>query len=116
MKKQVTIMAITVTALFVGCGYSQRDTEVIGQVKKIHKLTPLICPERIVADISLGVMRGGTGSMSNQDKDLLVTETAQAITLKEAAEKGKLVKITYNVKRLTLCDEEEQIATVSILE
>lgn len=92
-------IAMIVIGLFVaGCGYKQIDGELIGQVKKVIRVTPLLCPEYVSADISLGVLRGGVGSMSTQDVWVVVDKTHEKI-FRNASENGKIVKVKYDVKR-----------------
>ena len=97
MKRLVT-GAVLLVLFTSSCGYTQRDGEMIGQVKKIVRATPLICPEYLAADVSLGVLRGGVGSMSTQDM-WLVVEKAQEPLFRAASENGKIVKIHYDVTR-----------------
>jgi outer membrane lipopolysaccharide assembly protein LptE/RlpB len=97
---------LMLTMLFLaGCGYDARNNEMMGQVKKIINETPLLCSDFTTADVSLGVMRNGVGSMSSEDIMVLVPESnAEALkTLKGAAESGQLVKITYDSKRTAFC-------------
>jgi hypothetical protein len=85
------------------CGYSARYSEMIGQVKKVARQTPIFCDDRVDADISLGVMRDGVGSMSSQDVWITVPNKEDQELLKRANESGELVKITYDDKRWTWC-------------
>jgi len=100
MKK---IFALAIIVALTGCGYSNRDVEVVGQVKRVVHNTPLICPDYDDIDLSLGVMRNGTGSMSTQDIYLNVMNKADLATLKEANSTGVLVKLTYDTKRVRIC-------------
>jgi hypothetical protein len=101
--------------LLSGCGYSARNIEAIGQVKRIADITPLFCPDRQEVDLSLGVMRNGSGSMSTQDLYLNVLSGEQLKLLKQAAESGKLVKIVYDALRLPVCTNPYLIKSVEIL-
>jgi len=85
--------------LLTGCGYTQVDGELIGQVKKVNHRTPLICPDYVGVDVSLGVMKNGVGSMSTQDVYLVVASTEQEKVFRAASESGKIVKVHYSVKR-----------------
>lgn len=102
--------------LFSGCGYSSRQNEMIGQVKKIAHQTPLICPNYAAADISLGVIRGGVGSMSTQDIWLTVDSKDDEKLLIDAAASGAIVKLNYDVARLTLCVEDHIITNVEVVQ
>lgn len=96
------LLAILVLVLS-GCGYESRDSEAIGQVKRVIRKTPIICPNWVELDLSLGVMRQGVGSMSTQDLILYVPNEAMAKQLEEAAAAGQLVKVKYDVARITWC-------------
>ena len=50
-----------------GCGYSSMKNEMSAQVKKVVFNTPPLCNNFVTAHVSLGIMRGGVGSMSNED-------------------------------------------------
>lgn len=105
-----------VAVLFVsGCGYSSVDNEMIGQVKKVVRNTPILCNEYHDADISLGVMRGGVGSMSTQDVWVYTDSKEDLAVLKKANENGALVKITYDVKRWTWCVDDHFVTKVELV-
>jgi hypothetical protein len=97
------------------CGYTSRDNELIGQAKKIHHHTPIICPDFDDADISLGVMRNGVGSMSTQDMWLNVTNHADYDLLLKAIADGDIVKVRYDTYRATTCINENTITHVEIV-
>lgn len=112
MKKLLIILSIlSLTA----CGYSIRDAELVGQVKKVITNTPLFCPNYIEADISLGVIRNGVGSMSTQDIWVVVNK-GDAEILKSAAENGEIVKINYDEERLmsAWCTSGRKATSVAI--
>ena len=102
--------------LLTNCGYSSKNNELIGQVKKVVQNTPLLCDDYTDVDISLGVMRQGVGSMSSEDNYLYVEKDSDIAILKKANETGKLVKIIYDVKRFTFCVEGRKLKSVEILE
>jgi len=110
-----TSLAIA-TIILAACGMSSTENEAVGQVKKVVKKTPLICSDYAEADISLGVMRNGVGSVSHEDVALAVdnTETATLATLRKAAETGAIVKVTYDVKRVSPCWPDHRLLTVEI--
>lgn len=97
------------------CGYSARDNNLIGQVKKVSKMTPVICSDYTEVNISLGVMRNGVGSMSHEDVWLYVQTDADVATLESAVKSGKLVEIVYDNKRTAICVPNMQIKRVTIL-
>lgn len=113
MKKILVIGAMSIA--LTGCGYSARDVEVVGQVKRVVHATPMICDDYNVVDLSLGVMRNGTGSMSTQDIWLTVPDQDTLNVLKNANETGKLVKMTYDAKRITFCTEQRFVTKAEIL-
>ncbi len=108
------ILLATVLTLSA-CGYSSRDSEAIGQIKKIAHQTPIICPNRYDFDLSLGVMRGGVGSMSSQDIWFTVDDPSMLATIKAANESGAIVKLVYDVARVTFCTEDHLVSKVEIV-
>lgn len=112
MQKLTTLTLV----LFVSaCGYSSVDNELIGQVKKVKKMTPIICPDYVEADISLGIIRNGTGSMSKEDVELNVESYADIELLKGAAESGQLVKVAYDIKRISICVPDHRLTKVELV-
>jgi len=103
MKSKI-ITLIFITCLLIGCGYSQRDSDLVGQVKKVTNETPILCPDYIEADISLGIMRNGIGSMSKEDVSVLIPNNTEMIKVfKDATVNGKLIKVIYDEKRFAFC-------------
>ena len=107
-------IAAALAASLVGCGYSARDTEVVGQVKRVMHNTPLICDDYQDIDLSLGVIRNGTGSASKEDVWIIVSK-ADADTAKKAAESGQLVKVTYDTKRATWCAYDRVASSIKLI-
>lgn len=109
-------MKLIPLVLLAACGFSSADNEAVGQVKKVVKKTPLVCGDYIEADISLGVMRNGVGSLSKEDVELAVdkSETETIATLKHAAETGAIVKFTYDVRRLAMCWPDHWLVAVTL--
>lgn len=98
-----------------GClGYESQDNTLIGQVKKVQQATPIICPNYTRADISLGVMRNGVGSMSSQDIWVYVANNKDLETLNSAVTSGSLVKIKYNTMRAAFCTPNAEVTSVEI--
>ena len=89
--------------LLASCGYTQRQSELTGQVKRLTHETPILCPDRVDVDLSLGVMRNGVGSMSSEDVFLTVPNREDQEVLAKAAAEGALVKITYDTARFVFC-------------
>lgn len=110
-----TILLVIAMLTLVSCGYSSKQNEMIGQVKKVSHETPLICDDRVDSDISLGVMRNGVGSMSSQDIWVTVPNQTDQEILKQANESGVLVKITYDVKRVNICRQSHIVTKVEIV-
>lgn len=100
--------------LLFGCGNSSTDGELTGQVKKVTHVTPLICPNYYAVDISLGVMRNGTGSMSTQDMWLTIRDDRDMSFLRNVAENGQLVKVHYDTKRMAICTEDHILTSVAL--
>ncbi len=93
---RMTVLMLLLSA----CGYSSKQSEMIAQVKKVIEKTPVLCADFVEADVSLGVVRNGTGSLSKEDVSLYVPGPSDVAVLKKAGEHGLLVKITYDVVRL----------------
>lgn len=111
MKRFLILATLALTA----CGYSARDNEMIGQVKKVARQTPIFCDDRVDADISLGVMRNGVGSMSAQDVWITVPNKEDQELMKRANESGELVKITFDDKRWTWCWHNDIVSKVELV-
>lgn len=106
---------VLLSLLLCSCGMSEVGTKGIAQIKRVHSINPIFCPQYKVLDASLGVMINGVGSMSTQDIDLTITDE-QAKILQEAAEKGKLVELTYSNRRFSFCEEERVLTSLKIVE
>jgi hypothetical protein len=114
MKRTIAIALILSLA---GClGHSSVDNELEGQVKKVQHVTPIIMWNYDQVDVSLGVMRNGTGSISKEDMWLCVPNQDDVALLKEAAESGTPVKIKYDVARVNWYQEEETVTHVEFLQ
>lgn len=98
-----------------GCfGNSASDSTLIGQVKKVKHVTPLICDDRYDVDVSLGVMRNGVGSMSTQDMWLTIP-AEQVAAFKAAADSGAPVQITYDTPRMVWCWQDEWATAITLI-
>lgn len=97
------------------CGYTARNGELIGQVKKITNVTPIFCPDRVDVDISLGVIRNGVGSMSSEDVWATIKDSQVITALRAANESGAIVKVVYDVHRFIFCQEEREIIKAEIV-
>lgn len=106
--------ALLAVILAAACGNSSSGNELEGQVKKVIRRTPIICPDYVEADISLGVMRNGVGSLSKEDVLLRVESPEQTETLKAAAKSGAIVSVTYDVNRVTICVPEHLLTSVHV--
>lgn len=108
------IVAAAVAVGVTSCGgYTSRDNEVVGQVKRVVHSTPRICPDYYQADVSMGVLRNGVGSMSKEDMWAVVPDEL-APQFKKLAESGEPVKVTYDVKRWTYCTTDHFVRSVEI--
>lgn len=106
----LTVMLSGCTA----CGHSTTDSELTGQIKKVIKRTPLVCPDYVEADISLGVMRNGVGSMSHEDMQLRVMNVADIPALEKAARDGSIVRAVYDTHRVAICYPREELTAVTV--
>lgn len=116
MNKEFIVGIFTIVLLLLtGCGYSVRDAQVIGQVKRVENNIPLLCDKYTDVDLSLGVMINGVGSMSSEDKWFYILNPLHEQLLIKAASSGKLVKITYDRKRWTWCVEPDWVTNVELV-
>ena len=109
------IIGATVATTCTGCGYSAKENEAVGQVKKLVEHTPIVCGDYTEVDISLGALRDGNGSMSREDIELRVNDANDRALLKSAAETGVIVKVTYDIERLVLCGPKIILTSVELL-
>lgn len=96
------------------CGWSGREIEGTGQVKKVRLSTPIACPDYHEVDISLGVMRNGVGSMSTHDMTLFVPENLVP-EIKKAAETSTIVNFTYDERRVDWCVPRDRITKFHVV-
>ena len=108
-------LVVLLSLILVGCGRSSVDNEMIGQPKKLIRRTPILCFNRTDLDISLGVLRNGVGSVSTADELLTVPREEDRKTLARAIEAGQLVKLHYDVYRITFCWQDHAVTDVEIL-
>lgn len=94
------LLTIPLILALTGCGRVAVDGEMIGQAKKVVRTTNLICPDYLSFDISLGVMQGGTGSMSTHDLWLTVQPGVDTKELKAAVDSAAIVRVTYDQTRM----------------
>jgi hypothetical protein len=112
--KKLSFMFIILTA----CGTSSSGNESVGQIKKVVNKTPFICPNYTEVDISLGIVRNGIGSMSHEDLVLALDNSAKSTIdkLKKAAEDGSVVKVTYDVQRVSPCWPDHRLDPAIVIE
>jgi hypothetical protein len=115
MNKFKAILAIAIAAALSGCGYTSRDNEVVGQVKRVMQKTPMVCPNYYTADISMGVLRNGVGNVSKEDIWVVIPEDKVA-QFKKLAETGQPIKATYDVTRWAWCSPADRLRTVDTLQ
>lgn len=115
MKKTLAVLAVI---LLTACGHVSMDSEMVGQAKKVSPQTPLVCPNYTAFDMSLGVVRNGTGSMSTQDAWFVVRDTQDLDKIKQAVETGSLVKVRYNTLRgfSSFCVEDYEMTSFEIIQ
>lgn len=97
----------------LACGYSSVDNEVTGQLKKVVHNTPILCPEYTDVDLSLGVIRDGVGSMSDQDIWMVVPPDLKD-DVAEFVASGEIVNIKYDVYRVTFCTNERYMRSIEV--
>lgn len=117
MKRIVsTLLLLGLTGCASMCGFQAHDNTAIAQVKKTVHETPLLCPNYDEADLSLGVIRGGVGSMSTDDIWMTVADPKLYEMLNAAQNAGHLVRVTYSTYRLTFCIPDHIITAVEVVE
>lgn len=109
-------LALLVVLLLVGCGYSHRNNDVVGQPKSVESTTPLLCPDQHILHLSLGVMRHGVGSMSTEDIRINIPDERLVPVLKTVVESGKLINARTNEARMRWCNEEKELVSFEILD
>ncbi len=102
-------------AALLACGYSSVGNTMTGQVKKVVNNTPILCSNYADADISLGVLRDGVGSMSSQDVWAVIPPDL-VDDFQTYSESGAIVDIQYDVYRLTFCTTDLYIRSVKLAE
>lgn len=113
MKKILILMAATIC--LAGClGNSSSENDLVGQIKKAQHATPLLLPDYNRVDVSLGVMRNGVGSMSQEDVWMYVEDQAEFKTLEAAAQTGAVVHLHYNVARFRFYVPNDYVTGVEI--
>lgn len=111
-----SFLAIAFALGLAGCGNTDVDNELVGQAKKLANSTPIVCMDYKAFEVSLGIMRAGTGSMSTQDMWLTVTNENDLATIKKAVETSALVKIHYNSRRFAPCSEDHWLTSIEIVQ
>lgn len=110
-----SILAAILLLSLVGCGYQSRNTEMVGVVKRIAFMTPLMCPDYTYLDLSLGVVRNGVGSMSTEDASAMIVDPSITKLLQLAATENKIVRVTYDRARYSFCSPFRKVTKVEIL-
>ena len=109
------LAALTVSS----CGYRSLESNELGQAKTVIKTNNLVCPDYYVLHVSLGVMKNGTGSMSNQDTDYSVDPTRVDIEkLRLAVRNGSLIETKFNTRRgfSAFCTEFKELLSFTVTE
>ncbi len=112
MSKYLTLLVL----FLIGCGYSHRNNDLIGQPKSVESTTPIVCPDQHILHLSLGVMRHGVGSMSTEDIMINIPDERLVPVLKSAVESGKLINARTNEKRMTWCNEPKELVSFEIID
>ena len=114
MIRFLLVVLIALSGGCYACGNKTTSNELTGQVKKVIKRTPLICPDFVEVDVSLGVMRGGIGSMSHEDVALRVMNEDQVPKLEKAARDGALITLAYDEARIAVCYPQHKLTSFTI--
>lgn len=78
-----------------------------GTVKTINEHNRIFCPDYFTADISLGVVRNGTGASSREDVTLVIENSVDVEKLTKASEVGSIVHIKHETPRFSWCNDSE---------
>lgn len=109
-------LALAMVAALAGCGYSHIGGDTVGQAKGLTRTTNLVCSDYFVFDLSLGVMRNGTGSMSKQDMLFTVAPNVDVVALRDAVKRSAIVKPSFHTRRAALCTEDYILTSFEVLE
>ncbi len=119
MKIRNIVLGLSLCLMATGCdacGNSSVNNELVGQPKRLHNETPIVCENRVDLDISLGFMKDGVGSVSTHDTHMTVPNPKDVETLNRAINENKLVKVYYNEARFNWCWQDQVIIGVEVLE
>lgn len=103
-----------IVGLVAASGLSSSGNELEGQVKKVVRRTPLLCPDYVEVDVSLGILRNGVGSISKEDVQLYVADERMVEVLQRAAKSGAPVTVGYDVQRLGVCRPDHWLTSVAV--
>jgi hypothetical protein len=109
MKKLILLSCLLSSFALSSCGYSSVENEAVGQVKKVMNMNPILCPNYKMADIIIGsqqalYIQNASGAAPHT---MIVVTSEQDKILREAAEKGKTIKFTYDQERVVFCTKSD---------
>jgi hypothetical protein len=115
MIKVAIILALAIVVA-AGCGDASRGNAIVGQVKRIKQMTPMICPDYIEVDLSLGVLRNGVGSTSREDATLAIDPSDHATidVLTRASRSGQITHLTYDERRTSPCWPNDRVVDAAL--
>lgn len=117
--KTIALALLALTAAVSGCegcGYTSVDNTMAGQVKKVHHNTPIICENYVNADVSLGIMQNGVGSISTHDVQMTIPDSENVKMFEQAALTGRLVEVTFKERRSVTCIDYYVVTGVKFLD
>lgn len=91
--------------LLSSCGNSATDIELTGQLKAAGVATNLICPDYFYLDMSMGVIKDGTGSVSKDDIFVTLYGRQEYKKYQELAKVGAIITVHANMRRAAFCTE-----------
>lgn len=98
------------------CGWSETEVTGAGQIKQVSKRSPsLFCPDYYMIDVSLGIMRNGSGSVSKEDINIFIEEKDVA-ELRSAAANSSIIEFTYNTRRFSNCVVNKRMTSFKVKE
>lgn len=95
------LILVPLLAISTGFGIGS-EGELVGQIKEVRKVNPVICPRHATAEISLGHIKDGTGSYSTEDKLIQIPDD-RVEEFKRYAVTGEIVTAQTATWRLALC-------------
>lgn len=113
--KMKWILLVFLAATLSSCGSSTADGIMVGQVRRLTRKTPWICPNYYNADIYID----GKGSTEYNEekwervhKWVSITDKATYEKFRSALQTGKLLTVSYDVRSFGFCTNTAVVTNV----